>query len=86
MQTEAQSCRRQEKSVLNWTQHGTDQAALVRAPYFDGAKLLIAVTAAHTPTEISTVNYPRSCRTLIGCPKLDDVDYSEKLTEIIKKQ
>ena len=28
--------------------------------------------------------YIRNHITLIGCPKLDDVDYSEKLTEIIK--
>ena len=32
---------------------------------------------------ISTKKYIRNHITLIGCPKLDDVDYSEKLTQII---
>ena len=34
-------------------------------------------------TETSTRNFVKGKVTLIGCPKLDDCDYSEKLTEII---
>ena len=37
-----------------------------------------------TPT--STKNSSRGHIALVGCPKLDDVDYSEKLTQIIREQ
>ena len=51
---------------------------------FDGAKLLIA--AACTAYDYAAFHEPfiRGYITLVGCPKLDSVDYSEKLTEIIR--
>jgi ferredoxin len=53
------------------------------APYFDGANLLIAADcAAYARASFHSV-FIRGKITLIGCPKLDGVDYSEKLTEII---
>ena len=55
-----------------------------RAPYFDGAKLLIAADCSAYAYGDFHRKFIRGHVTLIGCPKLDDVDYSEKLTEIIK--
>lgn len=55
----------------------------VRAPYFDGAKLLVAADCTAYAYANFHKKYIRNHITLIGCPKLDDVDYSEKLTQII---
>ena len=58
--------------------------APVRAPYFEDVALLIAAdcTAYAYAAFHSRFLAGRVC--LIGCPKLDDVDYSEKLTEILR--
>jgi ferredoxin len=53
------------------------------APYFDGANLLIAADCAAYARASFHSEFIRGKITLIGCPKLDGVDYSEKLTEII---
>ena len=58
--------------------------APVNAPYFDGAKLLIAADCTEYAYGSFHQDFIRGKVTLIGCPKLDDVDYSEKLTEIIR--
>lgn len=58
--------------------------APVNAPYFDNAKLLIAADCtAYAYANIHT-DFMKGKITLIGCPKLDSIDYSEKLTEIIR--
>ena len=57
--------------------------APVNAPYFDGAKLLIAADCTAYAYANIHQEFMRGKITLIGCPKLDAVDYSEKLTEII---
>ena len=56
----------------------------VNAPYFDNANLLIAADCAAYARAGFHSEFMRNKITIIGCPKLDDGDYSEKLTEIIK--
>lgn len=58
--------------------------APVRAPYFDGANLLIAADCSAYAYGDFHRRFIRNHVTVIGCPKLDDVDYTEKLTEIIR--
>lgn len=59
--------------------------APVTAPYFDGAKLLIAADCTAYAYASFHEKFIKNRITLVGCPKLDSVDYSEKLTEIIKR-
>lgn len=56
----------------------------VNAPYFDGAKLLIAADCTAFSYGDFHERFIKNHITLIGCPKLDEGDYSEKLTAIIK--
>ena len=55
----------------------------ISAPYFDGANLLIAADCTAYAYARMHEDFMRGRITLIGCPKLDSVDYSEKLTEIL---
>lgn len=57
----------------------------VHAPYFDGARLLVAADCSAFAYGDFHRKFMRNHITLIGCPKLDSVDYSEKLTEIIRE-
>ena len=54
------------------------------APYFDGADLLIAADCTAFSYGNFHHDFMRDKVTMIGCPKLDEVDYSEKLTQIFK--
>ena len=56
----------------------------VNAPYFDGANLLIAADCTAYAYGSFHQDFVRNRITLIGCPKLDEGDYTEKLTAIIQ--
>ena len=55
-----------------------------QAPFFDGAKLLIAADCTAYAYANMHEDFMRGKITIIGCPKLDAVDYTDKLTEIIQ--
>lgn len=85
--------RRTEESVL--TQAGELASQLgqwpcqiklapVDAPYFDGAELLIAADCTAFAYANLHQKFMKGKITLIGCPKLDSIDYSEKLSQIIR--
>ena len=55
-----------------------------QAPFFEGAKLLIAADCTAYAYANMHEEFMKGKITIIGCPKLDDVDYSAKLTAIIR--
>ncbi len=59
--------------------------APVKAPYFDGANLLIAADCTAYAYGNFHNRFIKNHITLIGCPKLDEGDYTQKLTEIIRQ-
>ena len=58
--------------------------APVNAPYFDGADLLIAADCTAFAYGNFHGGFMQGKVTLIGCPKLDGVNYAEKLTQIFQ--
>ncbi len=58
--------------------------APINAPYFNNANLLIAADCTAYAYGNFHNDFMKNKVTLIGCPKLDAVDYAEKLTEIIR--
>ena len=58
--------------------------APTHAPYFDSANLLIAADCCAYSYASFHKDFMRNKVTLIGCPKLDSIDYSEKLAQIIR--
>ena len=71
-----------ERSVKNWPL----QIKLVspNAPYFDGGHILVAADCTAFAFADFRKTFAENKVVLIGCPKLDDGDYSEKLSEIFK--
>lgn len=59
--------------------------APIQSPYFENANLLIAADCSAFTYGDFHRKFIRNHIVLIGCPKLDSVDYSEKLTEIIAR-
>ncbi len=59
--------------------------APINAPYFNGAHLLIAADCTAYAYGDFHARFIRGKVTLIGCPKLDGVDYGEKLTQILEQ-
>lgn len=58
--------------------------APIQAPYFNEANLLIAADCTAYTYANFHKDFVKGKVTLIGCPKLDSIDYSEKLTEILR--
>ena len=76
-------CTVQESRLSQWPVQ--IKLVPVNAPYFDGAKLLIAADCTAYAYAAFHERFMRGHITLVGCPKLDSVDYAEKLTEIIRE-
>lgn len=57
--------------------------APVNAPYFQNASLLVAADCTAYAYARFHEDFMKGKVTLIGCPKLDAIDYSEKLAEIL---
>lgn len=57
----------------------------VNAPYFDGANLLVAADCAAYAYADFHETFMKNKMTVIGCPKLDEGDYTEKLSAILNQ-
>ena len=73
---------RQESQLRQWPVQ--IKLAPINAPWFQGAKLLIAADCTAYAYANFHQDFIRNHVTLVGCPKLDSVDYSIKLTEILR--
>ena len=92
--TKAKSIRR-EKELLPSSETAEPKSMLtqwpvqiklapIQAPYFTDANLLIAADCTAYAYGNFHNKFIKNKVTLIGCPKLDEGDYSEKLTAIMK--
>ena len=75
-------CTPQSSQLRQWPVQ--IKLAPVNAPWFDGANLLVAATCTAYAYANFHQDFIKGRITLVGCPKLDSVDYSEKLTDILK--
>ena len=75
-------CAPQQSQLRQWPVQ--IKLAPVNAPWFDGAKLLVAADCTAYAYANFHQDFIKGHITLVGCPKLDAVDYSEKLTDILK--
>ena len=57
----------------------------VKSPAFDGAKLLVAADCSAYLYPNFHTDFMEGHVTVIGCPKLDQVDYSDKLAAILRE-
>ncbi|WP_343210457.1 4Fe-4S dicluster domain-containing protein [Anaerolentibacter hominis] len=93
--SQSRTIEREEDSPVNKTVYHSEsqlkqwpvqiKLAPVNAPYFSGANLLIAADCTAYAYGNFHQDLMRGRITLIGCPKLDEGDYTEKLTEIISR-
>ena len=74
--------KRQKQPLKNWPVQ--IKLAPVKTPYFNGADLLIAADCTAFSVRDFHDTFVKNRITLVGCPKLDMVDYAEKLGEILK--
>lgn len=82
----AEERRSEEKSYPSELRQWPCQLKLVppNAPYFENADLLVAADCTAYAYASLHSDFMRNKITLIGCPKLDDVNYAVKLTEILR--
>ena len=82
---DAEAVRREKEAGLpgNWPVQL--KLAPVKAPFYEGAKLLIAADCCAYAYANIHEDYINGRVTLIGCPKLDGTDYSGKLSEIFRE-
>ena len=78
---EAASCSPVNSQLCQWPVQ--IKLVPVYAPYFDGANLLVAADCTAFAYGNFHNEFIRNHVTLIGCPKLDEGDYAQKLTQII---
>lgn len=76
--------RRRHSRRQLWPVAVPDQARAGQRAVFRGAKLLIAADCTAYAYANMHSEFMKGKITLIGCPKLDAVDYTDKLTEIIR--
>ena len=81
-ETDSVSIAPQESELRQWPVQ--IKLVPVKAPWFDGAKLLVAADCTAYAYADFHKDFIKGRITLVGCPKLDAVDYGEKLTEIIR--
>lgn len=81
-ETASVSMQPQESQLRQWPVQ--IKLAPVNAPWFDGAKLLVAADCTAYAYADFHQSFIKGHITLVGCPKLDAVDYAVKLTEIIR--
>ena len=74
------ACAPQQSQLCQWPVQ--IKLAPVNAPWFDGADVLVAADCTAYAYGNFHQEFIRGRVTLVGCPKLDSVDYSEKLTQI----
>ena len=74
--------KQSDRTLMNWPVQ--IKLAPLSAPYFQNANLLIAADCTAYAYGNFHNQFIKNHVVLIGCPKLDAVDYTEKLTEIIK--
>ena len=74
--------QQKNSALLNWPVQ--IKLAPVKAPYFDGADLLIAADCSAYAYASFHKDFAQGKVTLIACPKLDMIDYSEKLTKLMQ--
>jgi len=82
----AVTCTNQKKAQSRLVQWPVQiKLVPVNAPFFKGAKLLIAADCTAYAYTSFHDDFMKGKITLIGCPKLDEGDYTEKLTDILSK-
>lgn len=93
--THAKEMKRGEETITKEKEYSTPTSQLrqwpiqiklvpINAPYFNNANLLIAADCTAYAYADFHNQFMKNKITLIGCPKLDEGEYSEKLTAIIK--
>lgn len=82
-QRDAAACTPVESELSQWPVQ--IKLVPVTAPFFENANLLVAADCTAFACGDFHRRFIRNHVTLIGCPKLDEGDYADKLTEIIKR-